>query len=116
MIVYVLPPQGITNAKFLFAVLTGSGIALVGLWEVRLLKREPEHPFKAIGVGAGIRAVIVIFAIVVVKYWLPEAFLTSTAIGVMIFYFAVQIVELPTLIAVVAEVKSKEQNSEETVV
>ena len=110
-IVYVLPPQGITNAKFFFALLSGSGIALTGLWEARLLRREPEHPLKAIGIGAGIRTIIVVLAIVVVKYWLPPDMLIGTAIGVMIFYFAVQIIELPTLITIVGEAKKDSKES-----
>ncbi len=109
IIVYVLPPQGITNAKFLFSVLTGSAIALTGLWEVRLLRTLPEHPLKAIGMGAAVRVLIVILAIIGVNYWLPSDMLIGTAIGVMVFYFAVQIIELPTLIAIVAEVKNKSE-------
>lgn len=108
VIAYVLPPQGFDNGKFVVALLGGLGVVLAGMVQLRMLRTQPEQPMKAIGIGAGLRAVVVIIAILAAFFLLPREQLIGSAIAVIVIYFAVLIAETVGMSAILSEAKINE--------
>jgi len=106
LLIFTLPPTGISIGKYGFAAAAGIGVMLAGVLQLRLLRNSSEVPLKGVGIGAALRGVIVVGLIVAAKFSVPAAELNGCALATLVAYLAVQITEIPLLTSALRSGKS----------